>query len=349
MGVVESPRSVTACTDIGEHLPMLVAIGLSESRRDPSQPTVYGGIVSPCHRHEAERRTDREALSDNVFTLAGVAHRVDDGKVTIVDPRHRTASAQPLVEVDQCGSALFEQGKLVAQATDQSEEPAAQSVAPIVITRDPPTALEFCEHQREELLKSALVEFGAKGFDGASTRAIAARIEAHQPQINYHFESKAALWTAAVEYVFGLLYEAMWGVLPADTADVEIPERAGAFAEGIRRFVTFAAEHPELNQIIVVEGTTATDRSIWMTKTYVKPFFRGIRPAWQVLREAGVAAPIDHEILYYVLIGGASLPYVNPPEVRLLTGRNPNDPKWIEAHAEGLVAILLPGLAAQTG
>ena len=28
---------------------------------------------------------------------------------------------------------------------------------------------------REELLKSALVEFGAKGFDGASTRAIAAR------------------------------------------------------------------------------------------------------------------------------------------------------------------------------
>jgi hypothetical protein len=45
---------------------------------------------------------------------------------------------------------------------------------------------------REELLKSALVEFGAKGFDGASTRAIAARIQAHQPQINYHFESKGS-------------------------------------------------------------------------------------------------------------------------------------------------------------
>ena len=56
----------------------------------------------------------------------------------------------------------------------------------------------------------------------------------------------------------------------------------------------------------------------------------------------------DHEILYYVLIGGSSLPYVNAPEVRLLTGRNPNDPKWIQAHADGLVAILLPGLAAET-
>jgi TetR/AcrR family transcriptional regulator len=201
---------------------------------------------------------------------------------------------------------------------------------------------------REELLKSALVEFGAKGFDGASTRAIARRIQAHQPQINYHFESKAALWTAAVDYIFGLMRNALWGVLPVNAADVEAPELAAAFAEGIRRFVGFAAEHPELNQIIVFEGTTATDRSVWMTQTYVKPFFDGIRPAWEILRIAGIAAPIDHEVLYYVLIGGASLPYVNAPEVRLLTGRDPSDPKWIEAHADGLVAILLPGLAAET-
>ncbi|MDT5105247.1 MAG: TetR/AcrR family transcriptional regulator, partial [Mycobacterium sp.] len=61
---------------------------------------------------------------------------------------------------------------------------------------------------RQALLESALAEFGAKGFDGASTRAIARRVQAHQPQINYHFESKTALWTAAVDYLFGLLREA---------------------------------------------------------------------------------------------------------------------------------------------
>jgi hypothetical protein len=37
---------------------------------------------------------------------------------------------------------------------------------------------------------------------------------------------------------------------------------------------------------------------------------------------------------------------VNAAEVRLLTRRDPNDATWIEAHADGLVAILLPGLAA---
>jgi TetR/AcrR family transcriptional regulator len=199
---------------------------------------------------------------------------------------------------------------------------------------------------RQALLESALVEFGAKGFDGASTRAIAARVEAHQPQINYHFESKTALWTAAVDHLFGLLREAFNGVMPVNPTAIDVPALAVAFADGIRRFVAFAAKHPELNQIMVHEGTAASDRLTWMTETHVKPFFDGIRPAWQILRDAGVAAPIDSEILYYVLVGGASLPYVNAPEFRLLTGRDSKSPTWIDTHADGLVSILMPGLAA---
>src|ERR1700716_2630086 len=81
---------------------------------------------------------------------------------------------------------------------------------------------------REALLESALVEFGAKGFDGASTRAIASRIQAHQPQINYHFESKAALWTAAVDHLFGLLREAIYGVIPRKLNGVDAPQLAAA-------------------------------------------------------------------------------------------------------------------------
>ena len=199
---------------------------------------------------------------------------------------------------------------------------------------------------REALLESALVEFGAKGFDGASTRGIAARVEAHQPQINYHFESKTALWTAAVDYLFGLLRDAIYGIIPAKLDGVDLSQLAEAFAHGIRGFVRFAAEHPELNQIMVHEGTAPSERLSWLTETHIKPFFNGIRPAWQMLRDAGVAAPIDSEILYYVLIGAASLPYVNAAEVRLLTGRDPKSPTWIDAHADGLVSILLPGLAA---
>jgi TetR/AcrR family transcriptional regulator len=198
---------------------------------------------------------------------------------------------------------------------------------------------------REALLQSALVEFGAKGFDGASTRAIAQRVEAHQPQINYHFESKEALWAASVDYLFGLLGEALDGALPANLVDAGMPELAAAFADGIRRFVRFAAEHPELNQIMVHEGTAASDRLTWITETHIKPYFEGIELAWRTLRDADWVAPIDSDVLYYLLVGAVSQPYVTAAEVRLLAGRDPRQPEWIKAHAEALVTLLLPGLS----
>lgn len=185
------------------------------------------------------------------------------------------------------------------------------------------------------------MEFGAKGFDGASTRAIAQRVDAHQPQINYHFASKEALWNAAVEHLFSLLGEALQGAeLPLDG---DVDALADGFAETIRRFVGFAAAHPELNQIVVHEATAESGRLTWMVQRYVKPLYDLERIAWRRLREAGIAAPIDERMVHYVLVGAASLPFVNAPEARLLTGREPTDPAWVEAHADGLVATLLPG------
>ena len=203
---------------------------------------------------------------------------------------------------------------------------------------------------REQLLESALIEFGARGFEGASTRSIARRVDAHQPQINYHFESKEALWTAAVNHLFGLLGAALSAALTAtedpDSDDIHL--LADRFADGIRQFVRFAAEHPELNQIMVHEATAPSDRLTWMTRVHVKPLYDAVRRQWRRLREAGIAAPIDDAVFHYVLVGAASLPYVNAPEARILTGCEPTDPAWVEAHADGLVATLLPNRRART-
>ncbi|HET6835966.1 MAG TPA: TetR/AcrR family transcriptional regulator [Acidimicrobiales bacterium] len=201
------------------------------------------------------------------------------------------------------------------------------------------------EDIRKQLLESALVEFGAKGFDGASTRSIAQRVDAHQPQINYHFDSKEALWAAAVDHLFGLLNDQLADLqLPAGTDDPA--ELATAFAEAVRRFVRFAAAHPELNQIMVHEATEHSDRLRWMVDRHVHPLYNATRAVWQRLRDAGIAAPIDPAMVHYVIVGAASLPFVNAPEARLLTGAEPTDHAWVESHANGLVATLLPGLPA---
>ncbi|MCU1455342.1 MAG: transcriptional regulator [Acidimicrobiales bacterium] len=199
---------------------------------------------------------------------------------------------------------------------------------------------------REQLLGAALVEFGAKGFDGASTRSIAQRVNAHQPQINYHFASKEALWAAAVDHLFALLGDELADLaLPGGPED---PARlASAFAEAVRRFVRFAAAHPELNQIMVHEATEDSDRLRWMVDRHVRPMYEAIRAVWQRLRAAGIGAPIEPAMAHYVIVGAASLPFVNAPEARLLTGAEPTDRAWVESYADGLVATLLPGASGR--
>lgn len=202
------------------------------------------------------------------------------------------------------------------------------------------------EDIREALLESALTEFGTKGFEGASTLSIANRVSAYQPQINYHFQTKEGLWKASVDHLFALLAVELEGVLPTNPPPRSSADLGAALADAIRRFVRFVAVHPELNQIMVHEGTVATDRLTWMIDTHVRPIFNGFRLAWDALREAGIAAPFDGDFVYYVLVGAASLPFVNAPEVRLLTERDPTDERWIDAHADVLVQLLLPGLTS---
>ena len=198
------------------------------------------------------------------------------------------------------------------------------------------------EDNRERLLDAALAEFGAKGFEGASTRAIADRADAHQPQIHYHFASKEALWKAAVDHLFAELGRAMDGLDVGAGRTGALEALADDFAEMIRRFVRFAAAHPELNQIMVHEATAKSARLRWMTERHVRPLYDVVRVLWRRLRDAEIAAPIGDAVFHYVLVGAASLPYVNAPEARLLTGEEPTDSSWVEAHADGLVATFLP-------
>jgi TetR/AcrR family transcriptional regulator len=200
------------------------------------------------------------------------------------------------------------------------------------------------ENLRELLLASALLEFAAKGFDGASTRAIAERVDAHQPQINYHFASKEALWEAAVDYLFGQLVDA-FGDVPALDGTEDPVEIGRTVAEMLRRFVRFAAAHPELNRIMLHEATEDSDRLRWMVERHVRPWYEATTVAWELLRDAGIAAPIEPASVHWVIVGAASTAFVNAPEVRILSGAEPTDPAWVETHADGVVATLLPGLA----
>ncbi len=190
---------------------------------------------------------------------------------------------------------------------------------------------------RDALLDAALAEFAAYGFEGASTRSIAAAAGTHQPQINYHFDSKDELWRAAVDHLFAQLDDAVGRHLRELPSVSDERER---FARGVRAFVRAAAELPELNRIMVQEATIDSDRLSWIVERHTRPRFEELTGNWRRLREAGQVPDVDEAVIYYSLVGAASLPYVNAPEARLL-GQDTLATEFIDAHTDALVTLFL--------
>ena len=199
------------------------------------------------------------------------------------------------------------------------------SATPVVQRRRPTGDL------LEALLDAAEVEFAARGVEGASTRSIAHQAGAHQPQINYHFTSKALLWRAVVDRLFAAIDAA------ADPSPDVDP--AVAMAEGLRRFVAFSAERPALNRIINLEATSDTERLRWLVDVHLRPRFDATAQLWNQTRGAGRGADLAATEVWDLLTAFGALRFANAPMVSMLEGTDHLDPR---AHAERLLAILFP-------
>jgi TetR/AcrR family transcriptional regulator len=201
---------------------------------------------------------------------------------------------------------------------------------------------------RQALLDSALHEFAASGFEAASTRAIAARAGVRQSQLTYHFDSKDVLWRAAVDCLFGRFdheFVAALGPGPDDPVSL--------FARSIRALVRAVARLPELNRIMVHEATADSERLAWIVESHVRARFEQLGTLWLAVRASGATdLDADPVIIYYTLLGAASLLYVNAAEARRLVGstgsHNVIDDELIETHANTLVAMLLGPKASRS-
>ena len=63
-------------------------------------------------------------------------------------------------------------------------------------------------------------------------------------------------------------------------------------------------------------------------------------------RELGVAAPIDADVIYYIVVGATSLPFINHAEARMLLTGDLGSDEQIDSHVAGILAMLLPGRRA---
>ncbi|MCB0962126.1 MAG: TetR family transcriptional regulator [Acidimicrobiales bacterium] len=189
---------------------------------------------------------------------------------------------------------------------------------------------------RDRIVRAAADLFAERSFDGATTRAIAARAGVTQPLLNYHYRSKDELWKAAVDSLFEQLAASM----AAETEELQGVDAVAAARERVRRFVVFSARHPQLHRIITQESKADGPRMDHLVEHHVRPLYEATVAMFADLVRAGAVAPIDPAHLYYVLTGAGPTMFVLAPECERLTGLDPTSEEVIEAHADAVCTLL---------
>ena len=204
---------------------------------------------------------------------------------------------------------------------------------PATVTRRPrPSA----DSTRERILAAALDLFSERGFDGASTREIAARAEVTQPLLNYHFTSKDELWRAAVDGLF----ESLDRALTSRAEGLRGVDDATAGRLIVREFISFSAHNPQLHRIITQECKTDGPRMDWLVERHIRRWYDATTAAFSALAKEGHIAAIPPAHLYYILTGAGPTMFVLAPECRRLSGLDPSSDDVIEAHADAVCALL---------
>ena len=191
---------------------------------------------------------------------------------------------------------------------------------------------------RDRILQAALRAFAERGFEGTSTRKIAAEAGVAQGLLSYHFASKLTLWEAAVDWAFALLYEEFRGATRAyQDLDPETRIRAA-----MKRFVRFVSRHPEVHRLMMHEGAHDGPRLRWIVEHHLRRFFA------QAQSFFSDALPlIDMSQFYYALIGAMSHAFAVAPEFKLVTGHDALAPEFMETHANTVVDWLIDGALVQ--
>ena len=108
------------------------------------------------------------------------------------------------------------------------------------------------DQTRLALIRAALTQFGRVGYDGATTRDIAAEAKANIGSIAYHFGGKEGLHEACARHIVDTMQELARPVLTAlpDTGSLQ-PDQAEALLRlALERMAGFVIGQPEAGAIV---------------------------------------------------------------------------------------------------
>lgn len=174
------------------------------------------------------------------------------------------------------------------------------------------------EEVRERILTAALECFGAFGFEGTSTRAVAERADVTHTLVLYHFQSKDMLWIATMEAALAQY----GGAIKENLEQAEARSAKETLETFIGQFVRMSARQPQIHRILTAEGNQATPRLEWIVENFIRWHFTTLRDVIRRGQVEGAVRDCDPARLYYLIIGAGGTPFTLSTEYKAMTGRD---------------------------
>jgi len=183
---------------------------------------------------------------------------------------------------------------------------------------------------RRRILDAAAKEFSEKGFEGGSSRNIAAAAGVKHPLVTYHFKTKEGLWQAVLKDLnerfsekFNARLSGLRGVDDVTTLRLMLEE-----------FIYFSNEHPEFHWLMSNAAREHTPRLEWLCREFIQHNFQQMTSLIDVAQQQGRFVPGDPGHLFYVFIGAVTRIYMVAPEVKIVSGRSTDEPGFLQRHAQ---------------
>ena len=192
------------------------------------------------------------------------------------------------------------------------------------------------------ILRAAEAEFAEKGFEGATTSAIAARAGLPKANLHYYFATKEALYRRVVA-----------GVLDAWLAEARSFDGAASAEAALARYIGGKMDLARARPL----GSRIFAREIMSGAPVVRDFLDTTLADW--VRErgaivegwiaAGQIRPLDPKVLFY-MIWAATQHYADfAAQIAALNGGAPLDDDGFAAAKRQVVGTILRGIAAEPG
>jgi AcrR family transcriptional regulator len=196
-----------------------------------------------------------------------------------------------------------------------------------------------------DIRAAALKAFGRAGFQGTSIADIAQLAGVAKPLVHYHFESKEALWEAAVTDAVATLM----GEMSSFRQGLNTLPIQDLLRQISRQLVVFASRHPALVHIVVDETAKGGPRAQWLQEHFLLPSYAVAKSLLNgiAMMQSPSMVPLPVEHIVPIVLGVMNFAFMEAEVIRKAYDVDVYSDAYIDRHGE-LLFQLIRGFLVKT-